>query len=73
MPFFFIYLLDHCNDILPKYDPKEDRYQTKDITGKYIESPVRISTIVSRAKEEKVVKPPKRPVNRKALVLIEKL
>lgn len=31
------YLLDHCNDILPKYDPKEDRYQTKDITGKYIE------------------------------------
>ena len=35
--FFFIYLLDHCNDILPKYDPKEDRYQTKDITGKYIE------------------------------------
>ena len=24
-------------DILPKYDPKEDRYQTKDITGKYIE------------------------------------
>ena len=31
------------------------------------------SAIVSRAKEEKVVKPPKRPVNRKALVLIEKL
>lgn len=22
---FFIYLLDHCNDILSKYDPKEDR------------------------------------------------
>ena len=30
--FLFIYLI-----ILPKYDPKEDRYQTKDITGKYIE------------------------------------
>lgn len=36
-------------------------------------SPVRISTIVSSVKEEKVVKPPKSPVNRKALVLIEKL
>lgn len=35
-------------------------------------SPVRISTIVSRVKEEKVVKPPKSPVNRKALVLVEK-
>ena len=34
--FLFIYLII-VMIFFPKYDPKEDRYQTKDITGKYIE------------------------------------
>ena len=65
--FLFIYLII-AMIFFPSMIPRKTA-----IKPRILYSPVRISTIVSRAKEEKVVKPPKRPVNRKALVLIEKL
>ena len=71
--FLFIYLI-----IVMIFFPRKTAIKPRillasTLSSAILYSPVRISTIVSRAKEEKVVKPPKRPVNRKALVLIEKL
>lgn len=75
--FLFIYLII-VMIFFPSMIPRKTAIKPRillasTLSSAILYSPVRISTIVSRAKEEKVVKPPKRPVNRKALVLIEKL
>lgn len=75
--FLFIYLII-VMIFFPSMIPRKTAIKPRillasTLSSAILYSPVRISTIVSRAKEEKVVKLPKRPVNRKALVLIEKL
>ena len=72
--FLFIYLII-AMIFFPSMIPRKTAIKPRillasTLSSAILYSPVRISTIVSK---EKVVKPPKRPVNRKALVLIEKL
>ena len=57
---------------LPRIIPKNTKIKPKILLAKILSkanlySPVRMSTMVSRAKDENVVKPPKKPVKRNAL------
>ena len=65
--FLFIYLII-VMIFFPSMIPRKTAIKPRillasTLSSAILYSPVRISTIVSRAKEEKVVKPPKRPVN----------
>ena len=64
----------HC---LPKYNPAKTAIKPMALLARILSranrgSPFRKRALVSKAKEEKVVKPPKSPVKRNALVWTEK-